>query len=88
MLELGKKTDQGCQGAAPTYVKYPGVVEADPNTAEIQQRVRSRQETINKWFKKWEILLENPTVFGAFVILTQLSFAANPLFQVAYELLS
>ena len=51
MLELGKKTDRGCQGAAPTYVKCPGVVEADPNTAEIQQRVRSRQETVNERFK-------------------------------------
>ena len=88
MLELGKKTDQGCQGAAPTYMKCHGVVEADPNTAEIQQWVRSRQETVNKWFKNWAILFEHPTVFGAFVILTQLSFATNPLFQVAYELLS
>ena len=51
MLELGKKTDRDCQGAAPTYVKCHGVVEADPNTAEIQQRVRSRQETVNERFK-------------------------------------
>ena len=84
MLELGKKTDRGCQGAAPTYVKCPGVVEADPNTAEIQQRVRSRQEIVNERFKNWAILLEHQTVFGAFVVLAQLSFATNPLFQVAY----
>ena len=84
MLELGKKTYQGFQGAAPTYVKCPGVVEADPNTAEIQQRVRSRQETVNKWFKNWAILLEHQTVVGAFVVLTKLSFATSPLFQVVY----
>jgi hypothetical protein len=73
-------------------VKCPGVVEADPKTAQIQQRVWSRQETVNKRFKNWAILLtvychnllEHQTVFGAIVVLTQLSFAANPLFQVAY----
>ena len=65
---------------------------ADPNTAEIQARVRSRQETVNERFKNWAILstpyrhdlLEHQTVFGAIVVLTQLSFAANPLFQVEY----
>jgi hypothetical protein len=43
-------------------------------------------------FKNWAILLtpyhhnllEHQTVFGAIVVLTQLSFAANPLFTVAY----
>jgi len=84
MLELGKKTVRGCQGAVPTYVKCPGAVEADPNTSEIQQRFRSRQETVNERFKNWAILLERQTVFGAFVVLTQLSFATNLLFQVAY----
>jgi hypothetical protein len=80
------------QGAATAYVKCSGVVEADPNTAEIQQRVRCRQETVNERFKNWAILstpyrhdfLEHQTVFVAIVVLTQLSFAANTLFQVAY----
>jgi hypothetical protein len=84
--------DRGYQGATPAYVKCPGVVEANPNTAQIQQRVQSRQETVNKHFKNWAILLtvyrhnllEHQTVFGAIVVLTQLSFAANPLCQVAY----
>jgi hypothetical protein len=94
MLEHGERceTDRGYQGSAPTYVKCPGVLEADPNTAEIQQRVRSRQETVNERFKNWAILstpyrhdfLEHQTVFGAIVVLTQLTFAANPLFPVAY----
>jgi hypothetical protein len=84
--------DRGYQGSAPTYLKYPGVLEADPNTVEIQQWVQSWQETVNKCFKNWAFLstpyrhdlLEHQTVFGAIVILTQLSFAANPLFTVAY----
>jgi hypothetical protein len=94
MLEPGKRceTDRGYQGATPACVKCPGVVEADPNTAQIQQRIRSRQETVNKRLKNWVILstmychnlLEHQTVFGAIVVLTQLSFVANPLFQVAY----
>jgi hypothetical protein len=53
MLEPGERceTDRGYQGATPAYVKCPGVVEADPNTAQIQQRVWSRQETVNERFK-------------------------------------
>jgi len=37
-LEPGERceTDRGYQGAAPAYMKCPGVVEANPNTAEIQ----------------------------------------------------
>ncbi len=84
--------DRGYQGTAPAYLKCPGVVEANPNTAQIQQRVWSQQETVNKHFKNWAILptvyrhdlLEHQTVFGAIAVLTQLSFVANLLFQVAY----
>ncbi len=94
MLEPGEQCemDRGYQGSAPTYVKCPGVLEADSNTMEMQKWVQSWQETVNKHFKNWAILLtpyrhdllEHQTVFGAIVILTQLSFAANPLFTVAY----
>ena len=94
MLEPGERCemDRGYQGSAPTHVKCPGVLWADPNTAGLQQRVRSRQETVNERFKNWAILStpyrhnlsEHQTVFGAIVVLTQLSFAANPLFQVEY----
>ena len=66
---------------------------SDPNTAGMQQRVRSRQETVNERFQNWAILstpyrhdlLEHQTVFGAIVVLTQLSFASNPLFSVVYN---
>jgi hypothetical protein len=84
--------DRGYQGSTSTYVKCPSVLEVDPNTVEIQQWVRSQQETVNKHFKNWAILstlyrhnlLEHQTVFGAIVVITQLSFVANPLFTVAY----
>jgi hypothetical protein len=94
-LEEGERceTDDGYVGSAPRYAKCPGVVEAIPDNAEMQQRVRNRQETVNKRFKNWAILstpyrhklLEHQTVFGAIVVLTQLSFAENPLFQVEYN---
>jgi hypothetical protein len=75
------------------YAKCPGVIEADPEKAEMQQRVRNRQEMVDKRFKNWAILstpychqlLEHQTVFGAIVVLTQLSFAQIPLFQVDYN---
>ncbi len=95
-LEEGEscETDDGYQGSAPIYAKCPGVIEADPEKAEMQQRVRNHQEMVNKWFKNWAILstpychqlLEHQTVFGAIVVLTQLSCAENPLFQVDYKL--
>ena len=94
-LEPGERveTDRGYQGSAPTHVKCPGNMTSDPNTAGMQQRVRSRQETVNERFKNWAILstpyrhdlLEHQTVFGAIVVLTQLSFASNPLFSVVYN---
>ncbi len=85
--------DDGYQGSAPLYEKCPGVIEANLDKAEMQQRVRNCQETVNKWFKNWSILstpyrhqlLEHQTVFGAIVVLTQLLLAENPLFQVDYN---
>ena len=94
-LEAGERCemDDGYQGSAPLYAKCPGVIEANLDKAEMQQRVRNRQETVNKRFKNWAILstpyphqlLEHQTVFGAIVVLTQLSLAKNPLFQVDYN---
>jgi hypothetical protein len=87
------EADGGYQGSALELVKCPGVVEVDPDNVEMQQKVRSHQETINKRFKNWAILstpychqlLEHKTVFGAIVVLTQLSFAENHLWQVDYN---
>ncbi len=85
--------NDGYQGSAPMYVKCPGVIEADPEKADMQQRVRNHQEMVNKQFKNWVILstpychqfIEHQTVFGAIVVLTQLSFANKTLFQVDYN---
>ncbi len=84
--------DDGFQGSALMYAKCPVVIEANPNKAEMQQRVRNCQEMVKKWFKNWVILptpychqlLEHQTVF-AIVVLTQLLLAENPLFQVDYN---
>jgi hypothetical protein len=96
-VEAGERCemDDGYRGSAPLYAKCPGVIEAnpDPDKAEMQQRVRNHQETVNKRFKNWVILstpyrhqlLEHQTIFGAIVVLTQLSLAENPLFQVDYN---
>ena len=94
-LEAGERceTDDGYRGSAPVYVKLPTLPEEDPVRAAIQQRVRNRQETVNKRFKNWAILavpfchklLDHQSVFCAIVALTQLSFTENPLFQVDYD---
>ncbi len=73
-LEVGERceTDDGYQGSAPLYAKCPGVIEANLDKADMQQRVRNHQETVNKWFKNWAILftpychqlLEHQTFLG------------------------
>ncbi len=94
-LEPGERceTNDGYCGSAPNYAKLPTLVAEDPVRATIQQRVRNRQETVNKHFKNWAILAtpychqlpEHQIVLGAIVVLTQLSLAENPLFQVEYN---
>ena len=94
-LEAGERceTDDGYCGSAPVYVKLPTLPEEDPVRAAIQQRVRNRQETVNKRFKNLAILavpfchklLDHQSVFCAIVALTQISFTENPLFQADYD---
>jgi hypothetical protein len=94
-FEAGERceTDDGYQGSTLIHAKCTGVIEANPTKAEMQQRVRNCQETVTKWFKNWAILstpychqlFEHQTVFGTIVLLTQLSFAENPLFQEDYN---
>ncbi len=94
-LEAGERCemDDGYRSSAPLYAKCPGDIEANLDKAEMQQRVRNHQETVNKRFKNWAILstpychqlLEHQTVFGAIVVLTRLLLAENPLFQVDYN---
>ena len=77
-----------------TYSSLLGMVVAILEaTLNSRQRVRNRQETVNKRFKNWAILavpyrhklLDHQSVFCAIVALTQLSFVENPLFQVDYD---
>jgi hypothetical protein len=57
-LEVGErcKADDGYCGSTPLYAKCPGVIEANLEKAEIQQKVRNCQETVNKWFKNCQPL--------------------------------
>jgi hypothetical protein len=87
LLEAGERCemDDGYQDSARLYAKYPGVSEANPAMAEMQQRERNRQERVNKRFINWAILsisychqlIEHITVFGSIVVLTQLSYACS-----------
>jgi len=95
MLEKGERVeaDMGYRGSAPQHVICPGLY-MNPDMKAISARVRSRQETVNKRFKQWNILvaayrhdiLDHQMVFGAIAALTQLSFEhGEPLFSVDYN---
>ncbi len=76
------------------FVKCPGglLEDPDPKVKAMAARVRNRQETVNERFKNWAVLAtpyrhyihDHPTIFGATVVLTQLSFMYQPLFPVEY----
>ena len=95
-LEEGERVeaDDGYIGEAPRHVKCPKCFANPPETEFMQQRVRNRQETVNKRFKDWEILrviFRNDTllhgdVFRSIAIVTQLSIQnGEPLFQCGYR---
>lgn len=95
---LGKnervEADDGYRGEAPGKVKCPASFANPIENEYMQQRVRSRQETVNKRFKQWAILDQtyrhstddHAYVFRAIVVLTQLSLEnGEPLFPVSYK---
>ena len=93
-LEPGEKaeTDGGYRGAAPGSVNCP--VYEVPSRKEMSQRVRNRQETVNKRFKNFNILkavyrhdiLDHQAVVMSIACLIQLSFVhGEPLFSIEYE---
>jgi hypothetical protein len=94
-LEFGERceTDAGYRGSAPEFVKCPGGVWGESAKREMQQKVRSRQETVNERLKNWGILTtpyrhdlrKHQTVFAAVITLLQLSLEHNPLFSVEYN---
>ena len=60
-IECGE-ADDGYIGKHPQHIKCLGVRCADPERRDIMQCVQSRQETVNKRFKTWEILSQNSAV--------------------------
>ena len=99
ILEHGERceTDGGYRGSAPEHVKCPKGVWGETESQAMQQKVRSRQGTVNERLKNWAILFSilatpyrhnfqlHQTVFAAIIVLTQLSFEYNPLFSVDYN---
>ncbi len=95
ILEYDKRceTDGGYEGSAPEFVKCPKGVCGESGKHAMQQKVRSRQETVNKRLKNWAILVTpychdvklHQTVFAAVIALLQLSFEYNPLFSAEYN---
>ena len=88
------EADDGYIGEARLKVKCPASVPSPLETAEMQSRVRMRQETVNKRFKQWGALAEvyrhdvqtHSTVFRAIGVLTQLTILnGEPLFDVSYR---
>ena len=95
-LGVGERVeaDDGYVGEAPRHVKCPASVTNDPKKLEMQQRVRNRQETLNKRFKHWKILAErfrhdiqdHGDVFRAIAVISQLTIeSGEKLFDVEYD---
>jgi hypothetical protein len=88
------EADDGYIGEAPAKVKCPASFTIPEETEAITQRVRNRQETVNKRFKNWEILAvpfrndvyKHGDAFRVIAIFTQLSInSGEPLFDVHYN---
>jgi len=95
MLDEGERmeADDGYQGEAPKYIKCPKSFTNDKAKLAMQQRVRSRHETVNKRFKQWGCMRHpfrhsvrhHSAAFRAVAVLTQLAMEfGEPLFQVDY----
>jgi hypothetical protein len=88
------EADNGYVGEAPQQVKCPNSAANPTENLAMQNRVRSRHETLNGRLKNWEILkqpfrhniLDHGDVFRSIAIITQLSIEnGEPLFQVDYN---
>ena len=100
MTELGDaervETDDGYIGEAPLHCKCPKSFVNPEETEFMQQRVRNRQETINKRLKDWGVLRnmfrhvdklsEHGSVVRALLVLTQLAInRGERLFECGYK---
>lgn len=88
------EADDGYIGEHPQYIKCPGGLANLPETLFMQQRVRNRQETVNRRFKNWGALKQvyrhsipsHADVFRVVAIVTQLSINnGEALFQCGYR---
>jgi len=88
------EADDGYIGEHPRHIKCPKGFANQEQTLFMQQRVRNRQETVNKRFKNWGILKEvyrhaipkHGDVFRAIVVITQLSITnGEQLFECGYK---
>jgi len=89
------EVDDGHIGEAPKHCKCPKCFTNEEYKEHMQQRVRNRQETVNKRFKDWDILKTNDyrheiadhgDVFRAIAIITQLSINnGEKLFDTYYD---
>jgi len=89
------EVDDGHIGEAPAKCKCPKCFTNEQHKECMQQRVRNRQETVNKRFKDWDILKTNDyrhditahgEVFRAIAIIAQLSINnGEQLFDTHYD---
>ena len=91
---LAVEADDGYIGEAPQKVKCPGCASNLTENQAMQNRVRSRHESLNGRLKNWEILMsmyrhdimEDGNVFRAVAVITQISInAGKQLFEVDYS---
>ena len=87
------EADDGYVGEAPEYVKCPASFVNPEETLYMQQRVRNRQETVNKRFKNWGVLKQvyrhefilYSNIFQACAVVTQIAIKrGEPLFTCGY----
>ena len=85
------EADAGYVGCDPEYAKTPQSRFGSEDRKELQNRVRARQETVNKRFKQFSILNQrfrhdlslHVVVFDAVAVITQLSIlSGESLFEI------
>ena len=88
------EADDGYIGEAPHQKKCPMRVTNPETRKEMQGRLRSRQETVNRRFKEWGVLKQvfrhyagnHASVLHAIVVLTQTVIdSGKPLFSCEYR---
>ena len=88
------EADGGYIGECPRHCKCPSHLTTPEETAYMQSRVRSRQETINKNLKDWTVLQviyrndpgDHPYVFRACCVMKQIGINnGEKLFQTGYK---